>query len=163
MRISIVFLSLSFIISSCSTDGSFANLPDEQLEDVDIALQSYFSDFETEGRARGIDLDLSDYALTGDISEIHEANVAGLCRYSSNQPNQITIDRSFWNNASPMLREMVVFHELGHCVLARGHREASNQNGHCLSIMRSGTGSCSTLYNTANRKYYLDELFFHEE
>jgi len=162
MRVSIVFLSLLSILFSCTPDNNFPD-PETELIGVDIQLQSYFNTFETEGRQRGVNLDLSEYELTGDISEIHQDNVAGQCQYSSNRPNAITIDKSFWKNASPMLREMVVFHELGHCVLARGHREASNHNGHCLSIMRSGTGSCSTLYNAENRKYYLDELFLYED
>ncbi len=162
MRIPICLLSLSLFLISCHPDNDL-NTSLEELVTIDIALQSYFSEFETQGRARGLALDLSDYELTGDIAEIHEDNVAGVCYYSSNQPNQITIDRSFWDRASDDLREMVVFHELGHCVLGRGHREDSNNNGYCLSIMRSGTGTCATLYNEANRRYYLDELFLHED
>jgi len=155
------FLTLSFF--SCIPDDQYEEAPELALSNIDSALQLYFKNFEDEAKLRGIEMDLSDYDLTGKIAEIHENNVAGVCHYSSNQPNRITIDQGFWNNASSLLREMVVFHELGHCVLARGHREVSNQNGHCLSIMRSGTGSCITLYNTQNRKFYLDELFFYEE
>ena len=54
---------------------------------------------------------------------------------------------------------MIFFHELGHCVLFRGHREDVNQNGSCVSIMRSGIEECWDNYRSTTREIYLDELF----
>jgi hypothetical protein len=54
---------------------------------------------------------------------------------------------------------MVVFHELGHCYLGRGHSEETHPNGVCKSIMRSGNGGCFDNYNSTTREAYLDELF----
>lgn len=127
---------------------------------VDPALQPYFRAFEEEASARGITLDASFSEIEATIREINEGNVIGQCWYSSHYPNEIRIDKKYWQNASYLGREMVVFHELGHCSLDRGHTEGSTASGICLSIMASGTGSCRNLYNRETRAYYLDELFF---
>ena len=71
----------------------------------------------------------------------------------------MTIDKTFWNRSSELYKEFVVFHELGHCVLDRNHKEDKDSRGRCLSIMRSGLGDCLDAYSSANRTYYLNELF----
>jgi hypothetical protein len=159
-----------FFLCSCQQDIFNNNLDSEPQDEEDILyplvdedLWSYFVEFEKEASLRNIDIDLEQLRLTGNISKIHEDNVAGVCHYSSNSPNVITIDQSFWNQSSEYSKEMVVFHELGHCVLGKGHREDADGNGSCLSIMRSGLGNCITRYNQQNRAYYLDELFLYEE
>ncbi len=144
---------------ACQPENSFVAEETTDFDDVDNGLQSYFNSFENEARMRGQEIDLSEYNLTASIEEIHEDGVAGTCSFGSNIPNTIVIDRQFWINSSPNRREMVVFHELGHCVLGQGHRDDQNQNGICLSIMNSGLAGCSVAYNSQNKDYYLDELF----
>lgn len=126
---------------------------------VDRDLIPYFEIFEAEARARGISLNASYADIEARIADIDDGNVIGRCWYNSHNPNSILIDRDYWERASDLGREMVVFHELGHCYLERGHTEATNANGICLSIMASGTGSCRNLYREGTREYYLDELF----
>jgi len=91
--------------------------------------------------------------------EISENGVAGTCSFSSHAPNHIVIDETFFNQTSELYKEMVIFHELGHCVLFRGHNEATHAAGTCASIMRSGIEGCRDNYRTTTRKSYLDELF----
>jgi len=50
---------------------------------------------------------------------------------------------------------------LGHCVLNREHLDDADNQGNCVSIMTSGTGSCHINYTIATRKNLLDELFMH--
>lgn len=120
----------------------------------------YFSEFERQAGLRGLLVDLSNTGITAEFRDVDEGNVAGICTTNNHDYRLITIDINFWQNASGALREMVVFHELGHCFLGRGHREDAFANGLCKSIMRSGTGSCQDAYIADNRPYYLDELFF---
>lgn len=127
--------------------------------EVDSELESYYSLFEAEAADRGLFIDLADYELESRIVEIEEEGVAGTCQLHSQENNIVTIDLEFWKNASPALKELVVFHELGHCVLYQHHREGENNQGACLSIMNSGTSGCRVLYTDENRDYYLDELF----
>lgn len=126
---------------------------------VEEPLWIYFARYEEEAQRRGVAIDLRNAQITGMIESIEDDGVAGQCSYSSAAPNHVTIDLEFWNRASDRAREFVVFHELGHCHLARGHREDAFVNGACQSIMRSGLGTCRDNYTTINRTSYLDELF----
>lgn len=127
---------------------------------IDEFLVPFFDKFEEEGRLRGFEIDLEAEGITGVIEEIAEDRVAGTCTYGTHLPGDVVIDAQFWNNSSFNFKEMVVFHELGHCFLRRGHKEAALPNGACASIMRSGTLDCIDNYNTRTRESYLDELFF---
>lgn len=126
---------------------------------VDQALWTYWESFEIAARKHGLQIDLARENITGRISEISDNGVAGTCRYGSHITNQVTIDQSYWNRASNLGREYVVFHELGHCFLHRGHDDGSTSQGLCVSLMNSGLGDCYSAYNATNREYYLNELF----
>ncbi len=165
------FLSLLFIFgilvffTSCQPDEELDLTSEEELlplgqfPGVDPALWSYFSNFEAEAATRGLDIDLYLANITGEIAEIEEEHVAGRCTFSSAAPNAVTIDKTFWDRSSVLFREFVVFHELGHCFLGRGHEERTNADGTCSSIMRSGIEDCRDNYRTTTREAYLDELF----
>ena len=160
-------LSSVIIFASCSRQADMVvpeiveEIPEEPegYENVDEALWNYFDRFEEEAAERGIAVDIRAERITGFISEIEEDNVAGTCNYNFRNPNKVTIDASFWNRSSDRFREFVVFHELGHCILYRDHKEDANQFNVCESIMRSGTGTCFDNYNRNTRSDYLDELF----
>jgi len=152
------------VLISCQKETTLDNdflLPTTEYTEVDEALWSYFEAFEEEGKARGLDVNLTRSGISAEILEIDEDGVAGQCRYHSNMqiPREITIDQTFWNRSNVDLREMIIFHELGHCYLNRGHREDAHENGRCVSIMRSGLGDCFDFYNGITREQYLDELF----
>ncbi len=159
-----------FFLGSCQIDDSISDIviPDEEEEEeeviapylgVDEALWVYFDRFEKEGIERGLEIDLRQAEVTGVIEELEEDGVAGQCTYGSHRSNHVIVDKAFWDNASDLLREFVIFHELGHCDLARDHREAYNPDGTCQSIMASGAGDCRDNYRTFTRSSYLDELF----
>jgi len=152
-----------FSLCSCLDDlDSVDSLqPEEEVgyQNVDSRLWDYYSIFEEEAKARGLNVDLRSARISGEIDEIDENNVIGTCQYGGFSTNHVTIDDVFWARSSNLGREFVVFHELGHCFLNRGHIEDSTSDGLCVSLMRSGTGDCRDAYSTRNRAYYLDELF----
>lgn len=152
----LLFLSI-FVFIQCEKDGS---LEDPILvSDVDERLIKYFEEFEKEGAKRGLEIDLAANGITGSIEDIPISNVAGRCQYGTHSEPHVTLDSKFWNSVSELVKEMVIFHELGHCYLLRDHNENKLENGICESIMRSGDGSCFDNYTTQTREYYLDELF----
>lgn len=151
------FFSLIFIIGCTYIE------PAQEAEITTNELDIYLQRFEDEAQQRQFQINLDEIELETTIQEIDEKGVAGICHYSSAHPNRITIDKTFWDNASEFMKEMVVFHELGHCVLGRGHREDATSRGFCKSIMQSGTGTCNLAYNSENRTYYINELFFPTE
>ena len=158
MRVTASIIFMLCLLSSCEEDLFQTSNSDTGYPGVDQRLWTYFDDFEYEARRRGYHFDLVELEITGVIENIPENGVAGTCQYG-NHLSHVTVDNNYWNASSYIDREFVVFHELGHCVLSRGHSEASFQNGICQSIMASGTGSCLSAYTINNREYYLDELF----
>lgn len=84
---------------------------------------------------------------------------SGSCRPKS-YPKVVTIDSITWRAANRNVREMLLFHELGHCLLELSHDNAQLPLGECQSWMRENDKSC--MVNTVNpvwRSYYLDVLF----
>ena len=151
-------LSLFSCLDEFDNQNNFT--PEEEgYHNVDQRLWSYYEEFEEEARLRGFAVDLRNARISGEIDEIDENNVIGTCQYGGYSTNHVTIDDVFWARSSNLGKEFVVFHELGHCFLNRGHKEDSTSEGLCVSLMRSGNGGCQDAYNTRNRDYYLDELF----
>lgn len=151
----IIILTAVITIAGCQKEDQLI-----EISLVDAALVSYFRTFEAEANARGIALDASFSEIEARFEYINEGNVVGQCWYGRHGSNEILIDQAYWQRASNLNREFVVFHELGHCYLDRDHAEASTTNGTCLSIMASGTGDCYNRYGASTREAYLDELFF---
>ena len=157
---SLMLMFLLFLVTACdSDDDSVVEIPDGTYPGVDERLWPFFSRFEDQARLRGLEIDLAREGISGAIIEINDDDVAGTCNFNRNRPNHVMIDQAFWNVAPSLIREFVVFHELGHCELYRDHREDEDENGICLSIMRSGTTNCRDNYGLWTRAEYLDELF----
>jgi len=132
---------------------------DEFFPNVTPELRPFFIAFEEEAAERGFAFNLTDLGITGNIVELGSGGVIGLCRRHDDQPNRIAVDVDAWRAGTEAFRELVVFHELGHCVLNREHRD-EQEDGVCLSIMHSGLTDCSTsLEDDEERELYLDELF----
>lgn len=151
---SIFFLCLT---TSCNKESLIIN---KSYPNVTPELWPYFQKFEQAAADRCLDIDLTDSGLQGTIKNINFVSMVGLCSYDSIAPREIIIDQAFWARASNSRKEMIVFHELGHCYLRLEHREESHSNGACKSIMRSGFGNCMDMYNLKTREDYLDELFY---
>jgi len=83
-----------------------------------------------------------------------EGDTVGLCIYDFFNSNVI-IDESAWESYSHNKREVLVFHELGHCVLNRGHNKKKT-NGRPESIMYPYVLNGYSYFN--HRDVYLKEL-----
>jgi len=83
-------------------------------------------------------------------------NVIGVCKTRGNE-KKIEIDGVWWYSASELDREILIFHELGHCVLGQGHRNYTLSDGCRGSVMDEyhiGAYCYEKHYD-----YYLEELF----
>lgn len=85
-------------------------------------------------------------------------NAIGYCIISLNS-RVITINRKYWNIASNIERELLIFHELGHCLLFLGHDDLLLSSGTSRSIMTSALTSDLVWNYRNNKKYYIDQLF----
>jgi len=126
---------------------------------IDPAMQEYFDRFQFEGAARGVTVDYTASRIQAYFAIIGQSGVIGQCAHSETEENKVIIDQDYWATATDLEKEFVIFHELGHCVLNREHLDSSDNQGNCVSIMTSGTGSCHINYTVSTRKALLDELF----
>lgn len=149
-------LSINLLFIGCTKERN-VNLTIEELH-VDEALAPYFERFLAEGTIRGHEIDLVGKRIEGYLEDIDDEDVVGQCAYSETSTRKVRIDLNYWNQATDLEREFVVFHELGHCYLERSHSDAQD-NRTCISIMHSGTSRCRFNYTQGNRSVYLDELF----
>ncbi len=97
-------------------------------------------------------------------------DVCGQCLLESGKTPRITLnqDTYCWQKASANERECLVFHELGHCLLGRGHRAERFPNKAYVSLMNpDDIGVYATCRyplddvcdKRPRRSYYVDELF----
>jgi hypothetical protein len=139
---------------------------------IDKDLEVYMKSFIDEAQKRGIEVKAENLILKfGSTSE----EICGQCsRVPKDGQRTIIINNDLicWKTAVVQNREALVFHELGHCILDRNHRDENLPNGTPASIMNSNfqiSGlyepciyaiSGDTICNkTSRRAYYIDELF----
>jgi Zn-dependent protease with chaperone function len=96
-----------------------------------------------------VDLDFLDIFQSGKLT-----NMIAACNMIS---GNVLVHSRFYEDATPTQLEMVMFHELGHCVLLRDHVDVRQKFGP-RSIMYPYLFEESTYLE--HRDYYLRELFF---
>lgn len=130
---------------------------------IDPAFEEYVDRFFAEANKRGVDLIKEDIQVNFEDLEDDRCGY-GITVNSAIRTVGISDEPSCWEDFTEIQKETFMFHELGHAVLKRQHRDALLPNGMFKSIMRGGSaiGIASDTYNDyklATRSYYLDELF----
>ncbi|MGB0453228.1 MAG: hypothetical protein ACPGJV_05895 [Bacteriovoracaceae bacterium] len=157
-----ILLFLFVLGTSCGLllEGDVIEGETRQFDSTDAAIQPYVESFEKEGRNY---LGVSDFKV-GDIpinfGETPAEQYDGVCIKYPNGTREILLKKSWWNNASETQKEIIVFHELGHCRLNRKHNEVIYENDSPeikISLMASIVPYQA--YYTAYREDYLRELF----
>lgn len=132
---------------------------------VGEGFKQYVHQFELEAKLRGKTIDLESSGLIVEFADLKD-NQAGLCHYE--KPIRIEIDKSYWNAISKaqnaeLMKEELMFHELGHGVLGRAHLNTLLENGDWKSLMcggdKVGNRPWNINYHGVRRNYYIDELF----
>lgn len=154
-RIYILSILLILVFISCSDSANDVV--------IDPELQPYVDRFIAEAASRGIEIDLEESGLDMIFEEdISTAEYAGICRYKLGA-NEIAIDKERWDASSETRKEWLVYHELGHCVLDRRHRNDQFENGMWKSMMRGDLSQEQSrlplCYIWERDKYFIDELF----
>lgn len=151
-----LFLLVSWLFFSCGDPHEYT---------VDSAFTDYVYRFEQEASLRNKQINLKLSGLIIEFANLKEGK-AGLCHYE--KPIRIEIDKTYWNRiggrfGADLLKENLIFHELGHGFLDRRHTNEILENGDWKSIMCGGDAvdnkSWNINYRGLRRTYYLDELF----
>ncbi|MEM8524487.1 MAG: hypothetical protein AAGG68_07575 [Bacteroidota bacterium] len=157
MRI-LLFFGIAFLLVSCAKETA------TKIE-VDPEFQPFVDSFIAEAAKRGIEIDFEETGLSLTFGEV-PANANGVCtglRENISSTHEIIIDRNRWKGDNEFEKERLIYHELGHCHLLRGHISDTLANGEFASIMRgvppNGFGYRSFNMTGVRRTYYIDELF----
>ena len=131
---------------------------DEPTYEVHQAFEIYVQRFKEEANNRGFNVNFVKSGLTIQFTNTSIGRAAACLG-----GNQITIDESLWTTQDDFEKEALIFHELGHCELDRGHMNRKLANGEWASIMRGdplGANETDVInFAGTRRAYYIDEFF----
>jgi hypothetical protein len=126
----------------------------------------YLAMFERDSATYAEPLKITDLIVTfGKTQKPHKpSSPIGLCYYETyTMPDmtgkqyrarpKIVIDINFWEKAGRTTRKLLMYHELGHCVLRLGHVNKDDRD----SIMNPAILSPSEFKK--HERYYLEDLF----
>lgn len=151
--------------------------PSPAVFQIEKQYRVYFDNFLKEAKLRNIKIDTTNLIIKSITENSKSKEACGTCTQTINKPSiQKTIeinvkDPSCWQTATNNAREVLVFHELGHCLLGRiEHKSDIFPDGSPKSIMfpdnRDLYSPCvyaiddsNNCNKTERRKYYIDELF----
>jgi hypothetical protein len=135
-------------------------VPDPQIYVGPAELEKYVQKFIDDAKAQGVNLfaEFSSPVLELRFASLdsYGTSVIGLCETAGGK-RRVTFDPDFWERVSETQRELLAHHELGHCVLYRGHRSATLSSGAVASIMYPTIMGSSTYLSDYD--YYQEELF----
>ncbi len=141
MKVALTFLSL--ILVACGAD----NGSQPMFQTIDPKLQPFVDEL-------GCDYSLE---LTMGFTEVK--GHAALCTVYPDGRKEITVDADTWRYRNAAERKILVYHELGHCLMNRTHDESVDGNGEPHSIMNPTTFSReSAAFFLENEESYVEEL-----
>lgn len=146
----ILTLIMAFTFLGCGSSQKRKTTPVVYTENTDF--QYYIDLFKQESsNYNPVAVD----SLVVQFGDLEKPTVGNCTVYRDMSSPVITIDRQFWEEADDVLRENLMFHELGHCILFRGHK-TTQSFGVPDSIMYP---TLIPQYYEYDRDYYIKELF----
>lgn len=144
--------------SPCSPCGRSAAAVDTGPDDAggpggDFA--TYFERFEQRARENGQEIETNQIGIK--FANNFGDRVMAVCIQRAGLPSEIEVNKSYWDKFGDTKREMLIFHELGHCSLDRRHRSEVDSRGRPMSLMYDTMFSVTT-YSDLHADY-MRELF----
>lgn len=149
----ILNIIVSFLFISCGDKDPVLNGNEE--------LVKHVQSFKTNSSLFGKNFNYPDMRIYfGKTRTKEKPNRVGYCKISF-PLSEIVIEKETYDSLSEADKEAIVYHELGHCVLGKGHTDDCliEQNGTCVkpkSIMNSIFRK--NIYKPS-KEYYMKELF----
>lgn len=139
----------------------------EQVSTPDAYTGDLLNQFKADATASGAPVDIHD--LIVEYGDPHAAGctepeagaiLEACCKQGINQSPTITILKSEWDQMWPIEQKELMYHELGHCILHRAHRNAVNPQGFACSLMIDPRpGSLPGYWSLGGGPAYILELF----
>lgn len=146
------------VLAGCATTGD----NDNQIIYNPVQLEesgSYLRLFRAEAEKRNININyegLRVYFVDKFHPRMEEMGVIGLCDFQSDK-QIVYIRRPSWNSYDSMQREMLIFHEIGHCLLGQVHDQSMDFDSVPVDLMFPA--SFPSFYYAQQRTQFLDRMF----
>lgn len=143
----------------------------EKSYSIDPKAESFVNAFYNDSIVRGLNIPKNLILTYSSTDPKWNEGVVGYCLLTEKnaRPPKIVINENFWSGATTYEKYMLVYHELGHCLLNRGHRTIVDYDYYRAGITIPFSYMYpyiiryynATVYNFAitNRQYYVEELF----
>lgn len=148
-------LLVSLLVLSSCEGGLIGAFSSPQGKTSSGPFDKYVSKFYQKMGEQGLDNSRRDIAISFD--ENMDMDFVGLCHWGET-PRRITINKYWWDGYEDDDRELLIFHELGHCVLNRSHNNDLSTWGRPVSIMEN-MGELWGWEYKYNYNSYIEELF----
>lgn len=129
----------------------------------DPAFAPYVTSFQTDSIANlGVKQNLSNLTIKFENLDV---GLSGQCIVSPDKKTKvIKIDPSWWNAQADnyLPKQALLYHELGHCVLNRGHKNDTivyAPVGEIYASIMNPYSSLDATYYNDHKAYYINELF----
>lgn len=128
-------------------------LPKHAKPYVDPQFRPYYDKFNK-------DYNVNVYHISIFFEDIKNSTTAGICTKYANGRREITIDRDLWNTFDVYKREVLVYHELGHCYFNRPHSVETFYSDKFGNIPKSIMNAhiLSSAWYEHHQHHYVDEL-----
>lgn len=149
------FSKLFFVIGLLFLGSWFAFLSyqDSVKPTMPAEVEYLFRNYLKEASARGVDLSSKyvgiEFSEVG--QEIYSDNQTAKCVYFPKP--KVFINRTFWNQNSIAVRELIIFHELTHCLWFKPHYRKG------YHLMNPISDQATLALYTNYRSKFLDDLF----
>jgi len=154
-----LLLLLILVLPGCGTIDITDIFIDKKLE-IHPDLKKYVTKFEKVAKHHNKNIKIDNLILTfaDDLgkNDVRNASIIGKCYYEDT-PRVVIDEDHFYNSLDGNEKELLVFHELGHCILKRKHLKTKTKKGTPKSIMYPILFSGDTY--SYHYKYYMKELF----
>jgi hypothetical protein len=120
-KILLSFILFVSAVSSCVTSNF--NKTSKKFNNIDKDIHFYLLDYKKRVEEH-FDKKYPNLfeGLTAGKSEIgKEGSIVGLCSKLEDSGTEIEVDTLYWEHSSDLVREILVFHEAGHCICNRDH------------------------------------------
>lgn len=165
MRLLYTTIILGLVFCSCKKKEATASAPSASASPQPsvVPISTDFTQFKNRFLAlaatKGASPVLTNLTISYSTDHTTADGVLGACTHAGTV-RDLTINKVYWEawvaNGKKEDMEQLMFHELGHCTLSRGHFDTLS-SGIAQSIMNSY--HVNKTYYLANYNYYIDELF----
>jgi hypothetical protein len=128
-------------------------------------FEKYYEAFVKAGKSVNRDVSVKNLIIEfGDPEEAgcsakEKYSVYGCCSKKSSRAPTVTVSPEKWDKGDETEHERLIFHELGHCILNRSHRDDFNGESQESSVMYPVMERHMNEYYNSHRKEYIKELF----